>query len=59
MDIEGVIFDILLPKTKPTTVGHFYRPPDQNEFLETLTNDLEKLDFLNKELYLGILILIC
>mgnify|MGYP001795459600 FL=1 len=51
-NIEGIIFDILLPKSKPITIGIFYRPPNQNDFLETLTNDLDKLDHMNKELYL-------
>ena len=43
-EIEGVLFDILLPKTRSITVGVFYRPPDQNNFLDTLESDLEKLD---------------
>ena len=51
-DIEGIVFDILLPKTKPITVGIFYRPPDQYDFLEVLTNNLESIGYLNKEIIL-------
>ena len=49
--IEGIIFDILLPKTKALMVGIFYRPPDQINFLELLSQDFENLDFSNRELF--------
>ena len=51
-EIEGVLFDILLPKTRSITVGVFYRPPDQNNFLDTLESDLEKLDLSNNDVFL-------
>ena len=51
-EIEGVLFDILMPKTKSITVGVFYRPPDQNNFLDTLKSDLEKLDLSNNDVFL-------
>ena len=28
-EIEILVFDILLPKSKPITIGVFYRPPNQ------------------------------
>ena len=27
-EIENIVFDILLPKSKPITIGVFYRPPN-------------------------------
>ena len=35
-EIENIIFDILLPKSKPITIGVFYRPPDQANFMELI-----------------------
>ena len=32
-EIENIIFDILLPKSKPITIGVFYRPPNQANFM--------------------------
>ena len=34
--IENILFEILLPKTKPMTVGIISSPPNQNSFLQTL-----------------------
>ena len=45
------IFEILLLKTKPITVRIIYRPPNQNNFLQTLNENFAKLDTLKKELY--------
>ena len=42
----------MLPKKKPITVGIFYRPPDQYDFLEVLTNNLEGMGYLNGEIIL-------
>ena len=50
-NIEGVMFDLLLPKTKSISVGIFYRPPNQGTFLETLTNDLEKINLNGREIF--------
>ena len=33
-EIQNIIFDILLPKSKPIIKGVFYRPPDQTNFIE-------------------------
>ena len=51
-EIESILFEILLPKTKPITVGIIYRPPNQNTFLQTLNGNFAKLDTLKKELYI-------
>ena len=37
--VESIFVDIHLPKTKPFTVGIFYRPPDKSKFIETITED--------------------
>ena len=50
-EIENIFFEILLPKTKPITVGIIYGPPNQSKFLQTHEN-LAKLDTLKKELYI-------
>ena len=49
-DIEHVFFDILLPNSHSITVGIFYRSPDQNKFLEAITNDFNKLYTEKREL---------
>ena len=41
-DIENV--QIHLPKTKPITVGIVYRPPNQTNFIKTLSEHFPKLD---------------
>ena len=33
-EIKNLVFDILLPKSKPITIGVFYRPPNQAEFMD-------------------------
>ena len=33
-EIENIVFDMLLPKTKPISVGILYRPPDQSKVLQ-------------------------
>ena len=45
------MFDILLPKTKPFTVGIFYRPPNQNNFVDNISIDFNKLLPEEKEIY--------
>ena len=34
-EFENIFFEILLPKTKPITVGIIYRPPNKNNLLQT------------------------
>ena len=51
-EIEHLLFDIFLPKTKPILVGIFYRPPDQSGFLGNLsTAILNTHNFDNQEVY--------
>ena len=51
-EIENIFFEILLPKTKPITVGIIYRPPNENNFLQTQNENFAKFDTLKKELYI-------
>ena len=43
LEIENIFIKILLPKTKPFVVGIFYRPPNQNDFLDSVSSDFHKL----------------
>ena len=49
--IEYVLFDLLIPKVKPISIGIFYRPPNVNTFMETFPNDLKLIDFTKSEVY--------
>ena len=51
-DIEHIFIDILLPKTKPFTVGIFYRPPNRTNFIENITDDFSKLHTENNDLFI-------
>ena len=35
-EIENLVFDILLPKPKTITIGVFYIPPSQTEFMNLM-----------------------
>ena len=35
-EIGNIIFDILLPKSKPITIGVFYTPPNQSNLMELI-----------------------
>ena len=50
-DIETIFIEIYLPKSKPMTVGIFYRSPSQTNFLESINENFYKLDTINKETY--------
>ena len=52
-DIEGIFFDILLPKRKPIFVGIIYRPPTCINFLEFFNKHLEDINLDNKIFLLG------
>ena len=43
-EIERVFFEILLPNSKPITVGTIYCPPNQSNFLEVLNENMKKID---------------
>ena len=46
------IVHILLPKSKPITVGIIYKPPNQVHFVDHINNALDKLPFQSNEIYL-------
>ena len=50
--IENIFVDILLPKTKPFSIGVFYRPPSQNDFIDLVSEDFDKLLPEEKEIYI-------
>ena len=52
-DIENVVFDLLLPNTRPIFIGILYRPPNQIGFLEKFDNAIQNIDnFHNQEVYI-------
>ena len=52
--IENIVFDMLLPKTKPILVGFLYRPPDQSKFLDKLSTAISRSNtFDNQEVYIS------
>ena len=51
-EIESVFFEILLPNSKPITVGTIYRPPNQSNFLEVLNENMNKIDSISNEIYI-------
>ena len=51
-EIENLVFDILLPKSKPITIGVFYRPPNQGEFMDLMVEKFSNLNLKDNEIYL-------
>ena len=51
-NIENIVLDILLPKSKPIIMGIIYRPPNQVDFIDHFNNALGKLPFQSNEIYL-------
>ena len=52
-EIENIVFDMLLPETKPILVGILYRPPDQSKFLDKLSTTISRSNsFDNQEVYI-------
>ena len=49
--IEHVVFDLLIPKVKPISIGIFNRPPNVNNFLEKFFNDLKDIDLHKSEVF--------
>ena len=49
-EVENIFFEILLPNAKPITV--IYRPANQSIFLETLNDNMNKIDSVNNEIYI-------
>ena len=50
--IQLNIFYLLIPKVKPVSIGIFYRPPNENTFLETFFNDFKYIDLHKNEFFL-------
>ena len=50
-EIDSIIIDILLPKSKPITIDIFYRPPNQANFMELIIKDFSILNLKDNEIY--------
>ena len=50
--IKSVFFEILLPNSKPITVGTIYRSPNQFNFLEVLNENMNKIGSISNESYI-------
>ena len=50
-EIENITFDILMPHTKPITIGIRYRPPNQSKFLGIFEENLPKLNSSYRGIY--------
>ena len=50
--IEHVFFKILIPKVKPIAIGIFYRPPNENDFLNIFSNEFQQIDSKTNGIYL-------
>ena len=51
-NIENIVLNILLLKSKPITVGIVYRPHNQVDFIDHFNNAIGKLPFQSNETYL-------
>ena len=51
-EIKNIFFEILLPNSKPVIVGTIYRPPSQNNFLELLNSNMNKMNSVDNEIYI-------
>ena len=51
-EIENIFIDIILPKSKPFTVGIFYRPPNKYNFLDLINEDFNKLNTENNDIFI-------
>ena len=51
-DIENMLFELLLPNTKPIAAGTVYRPPNQTNFMEIFNENLSTVDTNDVETYI-------
>ena len=51
-NIANIVLDILLPKSKPITMGIIYRPPNQVDFIDHFNNAPGKLPIQSNKIYL-------
>ena len=50
-EVENIFLEILLPNSKPITVGTIYRPPNESNFLEILNDNMNEIDSVNNKIY--------
>ena len=51
-EIENIYFETLLPNSKPIIVGTIFCPPSQNNFLELLNSNINKINSIDNEIYI-------
>ena len=51
-EIENLVFDIILPESKLITVGVFYRPLHQTNFIDFMVENFSNLNLVDNEIYL-------
>ena len=49
--IEHVFFESLIPKVKPIPIGIFYRPQNENDFLNIFSNEFQQIDSKTNKIY--------
>ena len=49
-DKENILFELVLPNTKPIVVGTIYRPSNQTDFIDIFNKNLSKVDTNNAEI---------
>ena len=47
-EVENIFFEILLRNSKPIIVGIIHRPPSQDNFMEILNDNMNKIDSVKK-----------
>ena len=50
-EIENITFDILMPHSKPITIGIIYGPPNQYKFLDIFEENLSKVNTSYRKTY--------
>ena len=51
-EIENLVFGILLPKSKPITIGVFYRPSNQAYLMDLMVETFSNLNLKANEIHL-------
>ena len=51
-EIENIFSKILLPNSKPVIVGTIHHSPCQNNFLELLNSNMNKINSVDNEIYI-------
>ena len=50
-EIENLVFDILLPKSKPIAIGVFYRFQNQGKCMDLMVKNFSNLNLKNNEVF--------